>query len=66
MTLGYLLFQCWPYFYVWAGFGLAESMLLGIAVINIHHFVVDAYIWKLRKDPNYEIVVSETPALQPA
>ena len=30
-----------------AGFGPAESVLLVVAVINIHHFIVDAYIWKL-------------------
>ncbi len=67
VTLGYLLFQCWPYFYIAAGFGMAESMLLVIAVINIHHFIVDAYIWKLKKDPNYEIVVSgPAPVPSPA
>lgn len=66
VTLGYLLFQCWPYFFVWAGFGIAESMLLVVAVINIHHFIVDGYIWKIRKDPNYEIVVSSAPELAPA
>jgi len=29
----------------------------GAVVINIHHFVVDAFIWKLRRDPNYQTVV---------
>ena len=29
-----------------SGFGLVESSLLTVAAINIHHFVVDAYIWK--------------------
>ena len=42
-----------------AGFGLGESMLLVVAVINIHHFIVDRYIWQLRKDPNYKIVVGQ-------
>ena len=28
-----------------------------VAAINIHHFVVDAYIWRLRRDPNYANVV---------
>jgi hypothetical protein len=32
------------------------------AVINIHHFVVDAYIWRLRRDPNYRIVTGTEPA----
>jgi len=32
-----------------------------VAVINIHHFIVDAFIWKLRRDPNYKNVV-DVPA----
>ena len=28
-----------------------------IAVINIHHFIVDAFIWRLRRDPNYRVVI---------
>jgi hypothetical protein len=61
VTLGYGLFQCWPYAYRLAGFGMVESMLMVIAVINIHHFVVDAYIWRLRRDRNYQTVIG-TPA----
>ncbi len=54
LTLGYGLFYCWPQAFVLAGFGLAESMLLVIAVVNIHHFIVDQYIWRLGRDPqNY-------------
>jgi hypothetical protein len=34
-----------------------QSGLLVTAIINIHHFVVDAFIWKLKRDPNYETVV---------
>jgi hypothetical protein len=56
LALGYLLFQAWPHAYVLLGFGYSESVLLVIAVINIHHFIVDAFIWRLRKDPNYAIV----------
>ena len=48
ILLGYGLFNCWPRAYMLAGFGPAESVLLVVAVINIHHFIVDAYIWKLR------------------
>jgi len=60
--LAYLLFNAWPYAFVAAGFGLVESALLVIAVVNIHHFLVDAYIWRLRKDPNYKVVSQEAPA----
>jgi hypothetical protein len=58
LLLAYLLFQLWPQAYVTAGFTLTESMLLVVAVINIHHFIVDAYIWKLRKDRNYKVVTA--------
>jgi hypothetical protein len=45
--LGYGLFYCWPYAFRLVGFGQAESMLLVIATINIHHFIVDRYIWRV-------------------
>jgi hypothetical protein len=38
-------------------------MLLVIAIINIHHFIVDRYIWRLRKDRNYRHVVSQPQAI---
>ncbi len=56
LGLGYLLFYVWPFAYRLAGFGLAESMLLCAAVISIHHFIVDRYIWRLRTDSNYRVV----------
>jgi hypothetical protein len=59
--LAYLLFNAWPYAFVAAGFGMVESALLVIAVVNIHHFLVDAYIWRLRKDPNYKVVSQAAP-----
>ena len=62
LALGYVLFQVWPYAYVLLGFGFAESVLLVIAAINVHHFVVDAFIWRLRRDSNYA-VVSAQPAV---
>jgi len=49
-VLGYLLFYVWPFAFLLAGFALSESMLLCAAVINIHHFIVDRYIWRLRRD----------------
>ena len=51
LVLAYLLFDVWPYFYTWLGFSLTESVLICVAVINIHHFVVDRGIWQIRKDP---------------
>lgn len=55
LLLGYGLFQLLPLGYLAAGFGWAESVLLVVAAINIHHFIVDAFIWRLRKDPNYQV-----------
>ena len=58
LAMAYLLFKVWPYAFVAAGFGLAQSALLVVATINVHHFIVDAYIWKIRKDRNYRTVVA--------
>ena len=58
LALGYALFYCWPYAFVVMGFGMAESMLLVIAIINIHHFIVDRYIWRIGRDRNYKHVVA--------
>lgn len=57
--LGYGLFNCWPQAYMLFGFGPAESVLLVIAVVSIHHFIVDGYIWKLKPgDSNRQVVTS--------
>ena len=59
LILGYGLFNCWPQGYMLLGFGPAESVLLVIAAINIHHFIVDAYIWKLKPgDSNRQVIAS--------
>ncbi len=62
VLLGYGLFQCWPYAFQLAGAGVADSMLMVIGVINIHHFVVDAFIWRLRRDRNYRTVMATASA----
>lgn len=57
LLLGYGLFNCLPWGFVAAGFGMVESIALVVAAINIHHFIVDAYIWRLKKgDGNRQIV----------
>jgi hypothetical protein len=66
VLLGYGLFYIWPYAFVWAGAGLAESMLLVTATINVHHFVVDRYIWRLRSPSNAPTLAdSPNPARAP-
>ena len=49
LLLAYALFQCLPMAYIWAGFGAAESWLLVFAAINVHHFIVDGFIWRFAK-----------------
>jgi len=59
LGLAYALFLVLPRAYVALGYGPVESVLVVVAAINIHHFIVDAYIWRLRKaDPNRSIVDS--------
>jgi hypothetical protein len=62
LVLGYLLFRALPFFYVAAGFGLVESTLLVVAAINLHHFVVDAFIWRFSKGGSNRQIVDGAPA----
>ena len=57
LGLGYGLFHLLPYAYVLAGFRLSESMFMVLVAINLHHFIVDAFIWKVSKGGNYRIAV---------
>jgi hypothetical protein len=49
----------WPDAYVALGYEPLLTAQLVVAVINIHHIVVDAYIWRLRRDPNRGTVVDQ-------
>jgi hypothetical protein len=65
LLLAYALFNCVPQAYVFAGFSLTESLLLVTAAINVHHFVVDGFIWRLARDVRNRSVVDSglpTPA----
>jgi hypothetical protein len=63
LLLGYGLFSCLPWAYVFAGFHMSQSVVLVTAAINIHHFIVDAYIWRLKQgDTNRRIVEAGIPA----
>jgi hypothetical protein len=62
LVLAYGLFHLWPRAYVLAGFSYAQSYLLIVSVINVHHFIVDAYIWRLRRDPSYAAAAAVGPA----
>jgi len=57
LVLGYALFVILPLLGKWAGFQYYDARLAVVALVNIHHFVVDAYIWRLgRGDSNRTIV----------
>ncbi|MFW2405444.1 MAG: hypothetical protein ACN4GT_11810, partial [Gammaproteobacteria bacterium] len=64
VLLGYVLFSVWPYVFVLMGASYAQSALLVLAMINIHHFVVDAYIWRLRVPAN-RVALAERAVPQP-
>ena len=58
LALAYALFHLWPRAWQLLGFGVTESVLLVIAIINVHHFIVDAFIWRLRQGDTRQVVVS--------
>ena len=63
LALAYVLFHLLPLGYTLAGFGYTESLLLVIAAINLHHFIVDGFIWRLgRGGSNRRIVDQGLPA----
>ena len=62
-ALAYVLFVLWPNFYESFGFEHRLTAEAVVATINTHHFIVDAYIWKLRKDAgNRSVVEVPVPA----
>lgn len=65
LGLGYALFELWPAAYgaVWINLDRPSTGLHIAFIINIHHFLVDGYIWKLRDDKNLAHVVAPTPAV---
>lgn len=57
LGLAYGLFHALPAAYTAVGYAHSESILLVVAMINIHHFIVDRYIWRVRRDPRNAVVV---------
>jgi hypothetical protein len=62
LGLGYALFEVWPYAFFLAGFTFAQSSMACVAVINLHHFITDRVIWRVRRDSNLRIVLATSPA----
>ena len=61
LLLGYMAFEVWPYAFVMAGYTLAQSSMACTAVINLHHFIVERALWRVRRDPNLRVVVGQPP-----
>jgi hypothetical protein len=63
LLLGYGLFNCLPWAFDLAGFGLLQSVALVVVAVNVHHFIVDAFVWRLRPgDANRRIAEAAQPA----
>lgn len=62
ILLGYALFNLWPYIFVFMGASYAQSAILCIAMINLHHFIVDGYVWRLRVPVNQVALVAKAKA----
>lgn len=62
LGLGWFLFYVWPLAYVAIGFEYSASMAMVVAAVNLHHFIVDGYIWKLRRDRNMKTVTASAGA----
>ena len=62
-ALGYGLFHLAPQAFILLGFGAVEAFLLVGAAINIHHFIVDGFIWKLRKGTTNRTIVDQSAAV---
>lgn len=48
MVLGIGLFILWPILYILMGFTENGANMAVMAMINVHHFIVDGFIWKTR------------------
>ena len=44
--LGWFLFVGWPWLYDWAGYDATASASIVISVVNLHHFAIDAFLWR--------------------
>jgi hypothetical protein len=63
---GYVLFYLWPWAFVGLGFGATESFFVVAAVVNLHHFIVDGFIWKISSDGRNRRVLEDAAPLPQA
>jgi len=57
LFLGYLLFDWFPRAYMLAGVAATTAVFMTVAAINLHHFIVDSFIWRLKKSDNNRGIV---------
>lgn len=64
VALGYALFELLPAAYgaIWIRLDSPVTVRRIALIINIHHFLVDGYIWKLRGDRNLAHVIEQPAA----
>jgi hypothetical protein len=53
-----VLFHAFPRGMEALGFASVGSVVVVTAMVNVHHFIVDAYIWRLRGDANAKVVAA--------
>lgn len=63
LILGYSLFEWVPRAYMYVGFTAATSVMLTVAMINIHHFLVDSFIWRLKSSDGNRKIVDSTASV---
>jgi hypothetical protein len=57
LLLAYAALQCLPLGFHWVGFGVFESVLVVTAAVNVHHFIVDGFIWRFKSGDSNRAVV---------
>jgi len=63
--LGFSLFRWFPHAYIFAGFTPAAAVMYTVAMISIHHFIVDQFIWRLKKSDANRRIVDSTATIPP-
>ena len=58
-----ILFFLVPLAYVPLGFGAAQALVMMTVVINLHHFIVDGFIWRTKPMPRGPSATTTQPAV---
>ena len=66
LAFGYVSFHIVPIGLQQFGYGVVETTISVTAIINLHHFIVDGYIWRLGKRDGNRRIVGEPAKLATA